>query len=107
MDDTVVSPSVGLRAGTSFETDMATLRPELSVSYTFQGDADSFRDVAFLGAPDNGFRLQGIEPDDYLTLGLGIYADIGRHSGAFLRGGYTTGNNIEVASVSAGVTIGF
>lgn len=106
-DDTVLSPSVGLRAGTSFETDMATLRPELSVSYTFQGDADSFRDVAFLGAPDNGFRLQGIEPDDYLTLGLGIYADIGRHSGAFLRGGYTTGNNIEVASVSAGVTIGF
>lgn len=105
--DTVVSPSLGLRAGTAFETGMATLRPELSLSYTFQGESESFRDVAYLGAPGTSFRLQGIQPDDAFTIGAGLYADIGSNSGAFIRGGYTTGSNVKAASVNAGVTIGF
>lgn len=105
--DTVFSPTLGLRAGTTFDTGMATLRPEIDVSYTFQGDTNSFRDVAYQGAPGTSFRLQGIEPDNYFTIGAGLFAEIGRHSGAFLRGSYTTGDNVKVTSVSAGVTIGF
>lgn len=105
--DTVLSQRLGVRAGTSFETRMATLRPEMKVAYTFAGDGETFRDVAYLGAPGTEFRLQGIMPDDYLTIGAGLYADIGPRSGAFLRGEYTTGDNVKVGSVNAGVTIGF
>ncbi len=105
--DSVLSPSLGVRAGTSFDTGVASLRPELTISYTFEGESESFRDVAFLGAPGDRFRLQGIQPDDYFTIGAGLFADIGAASGAFLRGGYTTGKNVKAASINAGVTIGF
>lgn len=105
--DSILSPSLGLRAGTKFDAGMATLRPELTLSYTFQGDTESYRDVAFAGSPTNSFRLQGILPDDYLTIGAGLFAGIGSNSGAFLRGGYVTGKNVKAASVNAGITIGF
>ncbi len=106
-EETVLSPTVGVKAGTSFQTGVATLRPEITVAYTFVGDSDNFRNVTYLGAPGNSFRLQGIQPDNHFTIGAGLYADIGRHSGAFLRGSYTTSGNIQAAAVSAGVTIGF
>ncbi len=106
-DDTVLTPSLGLRAGTSFETAMAVLRPEVTLAYSFDDDNSSFRDVAYLGAPQNSFRLQGVDPEGYVTLGAGLFADIGAGSGAFLRGSYATGGGIDVASVNAGVTIGF
>ncbi|WP_229658604.1 autotransporter family protein [Tsuneonella deserti] len=106
-DDTVITPSLGLRAGTSFETGMATLRPELTLAYSFQGDNNSFRDVAYTGAPTTPFRLQGVDPDGFFTIGAGLFADIGKNSGAFLRGSFATGSDVNVASLNAGVTIGF
>ena len=106
-DDTVLTPILGLRAGTTFDAGMATLRPELSLSYSFNDDNSSFRDVAYLGAPNNSFRLQGVEPEGYFTIGAGLFADIGANSGAFVRGSYATGGNVNVSSVNAGVTIGF
>lgn len=106
-DESVLTPTLGLRAGTAFTTGLATLRPEVTVAYSFDDDDNSFRDVAFLGAPTNSFRLQGVDPDGYFTIGAGLFADIGTNSGAFLRGSYDTGGNVDVASVNAGVTIGF
>lgn len=106
-DESVLTPTLGLRAGTAFTTGLATLRPELTVAYSFDDDDNSFRDVAFLGAPTNSFRLQGVDPDGYFTIGAGLFADIGTNSGAFVRGSYATGGNFDVASVNAGVTIGF
>ena len=106
-DESVLTPTLGLRAGTAFTTGLATLRPEVTIAYSFDDDDNSFRDVAFLGAPTNSFRLQGVDPDGYFTIGAGLFADIGTNSGAFLRGSYATGGNVDVASVNAGVTIGF
>lgn len=106
-DDTVITPTVGARAGTSFETGMATLRPEVTLAYSFQGNNNSFRDVAYLGAADIPFRLQGVDPDGFFTIGAGLFADIGKNSGAFLRGSFATGSDVNVASINAGVTIGF
>ena len=106
-DDTVFTPTLGVRAGTRFDTGMAILRPELTVAYSFGDDNSSFRDVAYSGAPATRFRLQGVDPDGYFTIGAGLFADIGTNSGAFLRGSYATGGNVDVASVNAGVTIGF
>ena len=106
-DETVLTPTLGLRAGTAFTTGLATLRPEVTVAYSFDDDDNSFRDVAFLGAPTNSFRLQGVDPDGYFSIGAGLFADIGINSGAFLRGSYATGGNVDVASLNAGVTIGF
>ena len=105
--ETVFTPSVGLRAGTRFETGLATIRPEVSLSYHFDDDNTSFRDVAYVGAPQNGFRLQGVDPEGYFKIGAGLFAEIGANSGAFLRGSYATGENLDVASVNAGVVIGF
>ena len=106
-DDTVLTPILGLRAGTTFDAGMATLRPELSLSYSFNDDNSSFRDVAYLGAPNNSFRLQGVEPEGYFTIGAGLFADIGTNSGAFIRGSHATGGKVNGSSVNAGVTIGF
>ena len=106
-DESVLTPTLGLRAGTAFTTGLATLRPEVTIAYSFDDDDNSFRDVVFLGAPTNSFRLQGVDPDGYFTIGAGLFADIGTNSGAFLRGSYATGGNVDVASVNAGVTIGF
>ncbi|GMN13876.1 autotransporter domain-containing protein [Altererythrobacter sp. MTPC7] len=106
-DETVLTPTLGLRAGTRFETGLATLRPELTLAYSFDDDNASFRNVAYLGAPTNSFRLQGVDPDLYFTIGAGLFADIGVNSGAFLRASYATGSNVDVTSVNAGVTIGF
>ncbi|MEW4448958.1 autotransporter outer membrane beta-barrel domain-containing protein [Qipengyuania sp. JC766] len=106
-DDTVFTPTLGLRAGTRFEAGLATLRPEITLAYSFDDDNSSFRDVAYLGAPTNSFRLQGVDPEGYFTIGAGLFADIGANSGAFLRGSYATGDNVDAASISAGVTIGF
>lgn len=105
--DTVLTPTLGLRAGTRFDTGLATLRPEVTLAYSFDDDNSSFRDVAYLGAASNTFRLQGVDPEGYFTIGAGLFADIGTNSGAFLRGSYATGSNLDVASVNAGVTIGF
>ncbi len=100
-------PSLGLRAGTSFESSLANLRPEISVKYTFADSGHTYRDVAYLGAPTVPFTLQGVEPDGYVTLGAGLFADIGTNSGAFVRGGYSTGGGVSAGNVNAGVTIGF
>ena len=105
--DTVITPTLGLRAGTSFETGLAVLRPEVSVAYSFQGNNNAYRDVAFLGAPTNAFRLQGVDPDGFVIIGAGLFADIGRNSGAFVRGSFATGSDVNVGNISAGVTIGF
>ena len=106
-NDTAFAPTAGLRAGTDFDTGMATLRPEVSVAYTFGDDDSAYRDVAYLAAPSTVFRLQGVETDGYFTIGAGLFADIDNNSGAFLRGSYATGGNVDAASVNAGVTIGF
>ncbi|TPG20109.1 autotransporter outer membrane beta-barrel domain-containing protein [Sphingomonas koreensis] len=104
---TVFTPTIGAKLGTSFTTGLATLRPEASISYSFQGDINGDRDVAYLGAPDQTFRLQGVDPSGYASFGLGLFADIGQNSGAFIRGSYATGGGNDVASLSVGVKIGF
>ncbi|WP_340587311.1 autotransporter outer membrane beta-barrel domain-containing protein [Erythrobacter alti] len=106
-DETSFTPTLGLKAGTAFQTGLATLRPELTVSYSFDDDYSTHRDVAFLGAQGNSFRLQGVDPEGYFTIGAGLFADIAANSGAFLRGSYSTGGNLDIAGVNAGVTIGF
>lgn len=106
-DNTVFTPEIGARVGTTFQAGIAALRPELRVSYQFQGENDSFRDVAYAAAPGNQFRLQGVDPDGIVNIGAGLFADLGGSSGAFLRGNYATGENVDNASISAGVTIGF
>lgn len=104
---TVFTPEVGLQAGTSFETGLAVIRPELTLSYAFQGNPDAFRNVSYLGAPGQTFRLQGVDPDGYFLISGGLFADIGRGSSAFVGGSYGTGGGNDRASISAGVRIGF
>ena len=106
-DHTVFTPSLGVKVGGEFQSGLARLRPEASVSYTFSDDGKSFRDISYLGAPSVPFRLQGIEPDGFVTLEAGLFGDIGRNSGAFVRGSYATGGNVSVAGVNAGVVVGF
>jgi uncharacterized protein YhjY with autotransporter beta-barrel domain len=106
-DKTVITPEIGFKAGTSFDAGLATIRPEMTVSYAFEGDPDAFRDVAYAGAPDQAFRLNGVDPDGYITVGAGLFADIGRNSGAFVAGSYGTGGGNDRASINAGVKIGF
>jgi hypothetical protein len=96
-----------LKFGTAFTTDMAVIRPEASLSYSFRGDNDAFRDVAYAGAPSQSFRLQGVDPDGFVTGKLGLFADIGANSGAFVRGSYSTGGGTDIAGLNAGVSIGF
>lgn len=103
---TLFTPTLGVKFGTAFETGMATLRPEATLSYSF-GDYQTNRNVAYLGNPDEQFRLQGVDPDGFFTGTLGLFADIGRNSGAFLRGSYSTGGDGSVAGLKAGVVLGF
>ena len=104
---TVFTPAIGVKVGTEWDTEIAKLRPEASLSYNFKGDIASERTVAFLGSPTNSFRLQGVEPDGFVTMQLGLFADIGDRSGAYVRGSYSTGGGNSVAAVRAGVVIGF
>lgn len=104
---TVFTPTVGVKLGGEFETGLATIRPEASVSYSFQGDNEADRTVAFLGAPAQNFRLQGVDPDGFVTVQAGLFADIGTRSGVFVRGSYSTGGGNNVAAIRTGVVIGF
>lgn len=104
---TVLSPELGVKVAGDFETGLATLRPELSVSYTFQGDVGARRDVAYLGDTSSVFRLEGVDPDGFFTIGAGLGAAIGERSTVFVRGSYSTGGGVKDANVGAGVKIGF
>ncbi|WP_126172920.1 autotransporter domain-containing protein [Altericroceibacterium xinjiangense] len=104
---TVITPSVGLKVGSNWNLAGASVRPEASVSYSFQGDNDSWVDVAYLGAPANAFRLQGVDPEDYVTFAAGLFEDIGRNSSAYVRGSYATGGGVEIAGLKAGVVLSF
>ncbi|MBS7671684.1 autotransporter domain-containing protein [Croceicoccus gelatinilyticus] len=106
-EKTVFSPAIGLKAGTAFTTDVAVIRPEASLSYTFQGDIKGNRDVAYLGNSSQGFLLEGVDPKGFVTGTLGLFADIGANSGAFIRGSASTGGDLEAYGASVGVTIGF
>lgn len=104
---TIVTPTIGVKLGTEYQLSQAKLRPELSVSYSFMGDNDAYRDVAYAGAPASKFRLQGVDPNGYVTLQGGLTAEIGKQSSAFVRGTYSTSGGNDVAGVRAGVVIGF
>lgn len=104
---TVLSPELGVKVAGDFETGLATLRPELSVSYTFQGDVGARRNVAYLGDTSSVFRLEGVDPDGFFTIGAGLGAAIGERSTVFVRGSYSTGGGVKDANVGAGVKIGF
>ncbi|WP_296615757.1 autotransporter outer membrane beta-barrel domain-containing protein [Sphingomonas sp.] len=104
---TVFTPTIGVKLGTEYQLSQTKLRPEISVSYSFMGDNNSYRDVAYAGAPSNKFRLQGVDPNGYLTLQGGVTAEIGTKSSAFVRGTFSTSGGNDVAGVRAGVVIGF
>lgn len=105
--ESVFTPTLGVKAEGSFETEMATLRPMLAVSYSFKDNNDADRTVAFLGAPSETFRLRGVDQKGYVTFQGGLFADIGNGSGAFLNGSYSTGGGNDSAGVKAGVVVGF
>lgn len=104
---TVFTPTIGVKLGGEFETSLAKLRPEASISYSFQGDNAADRTVAFLGAPAQSFRLQGVDPDGFVTVQAGMFADIGTRSGVFVRANYSTGGGNNNAAIRTGVVIGF
>jgi len=103
----VLTPTLGVKAEGSFETEMATLRPMVAISYSFKDNNNADRTVAFLGAPDETFRLKGVDQKGFVTLQGGLFADIGGGSGAFLNGSYSTGGGNNSAGVKAGVIVGF
>jgi hypothetical protein len=107
LSETEVTPTVGVRVGGRLETAMATLRPEASVSYSFDNGNHAFRDVSFEGSPANSFRLQGVNPKGYVTFEAGLTGEIGPKSSAFVRAGYSTSGGNNVGSVRAGIVIGF
>jgi uncharacterized protein with beta-barrel porin domain len=104
---TILTPTLGAKVGSTMDTGFGRIRPEAAVSYTFNVNEDSFRDVAFEGAPGQGFRLQGVDPKGFAKFQLGLNADIGSHAGAFVRGSYATGGGYDNASIRAGIVIGF
>ncbi|MEL6797566.1 MAG: autotransporter outer membrane beta-barrel domain-containing protein, partial [Planctomycetota bacterium] len=106
-ENTVVNPIIGARAGSSYTVGGAVVRPELLLSYTFQGDNEALRDVAASFAPDTEFRLEGVDPEGFLTVGGGVNADFSRNASAFVRGSFSPGNNYETANITAGVQIRF
>lgn len=103
---TLFTPTLGVKFGTGFDAGGTWLRPEATLSYSF-GDYQTDRDVAYAGNPNEVFRLQGVDPSGFFTGTLGLFADIGSNSGAFIRGSYATGGDGSVAGLKAGVVIGF
>ncbi|PSJ38971.1 autotransporter outer membrane beta-barrel domain-containing protein [Allosphingosinicella deserti] len=103
----VLSPELGLRLAGDWDLSKATVRPYAQVSYTFQGNVGGYRDVAFQGAPNTRFRLEGVDPEGFFNIGAGLNASLGGASTAFVQGSYATGKSQSEAAFKAGVTIGF
>lgn len=103
---TLFSPEFGARAIAHYQIGAASLSPELSASYTLQGDVGANRNVAFAADPSTRFRLQGSDPDAFLTVGAGLSAVVGKQSSAYLRGSYITGGDQNGVVLSLGVSIG-
>ena len=99
---TVFSPEVGARVGGAF----GSLRPFAELSYVFQGDIDGERRMAFLGARDTSFVVEGVDPRGYVRGALGVSAAIGR-ANVFLRGEYGKGGDHSTASVRTGLLFNF
>lgn len=106
-DDSILTPTLGLRFGTEFGGSGFRIRPEGSVSYSFKADVDTARTVALAGAPNNSFRLQGADNSDYFTVGAGLFGEFGGASSVYLRGSLSTGDNVSGAAIMGGVIIGF
>ncbi|CAN5452418.1 hypothetical protein BH10PSE12_BH10PSE12_29440 [soil metagenome] len=103
---TLFSPEIGARAIAHYTVGAATLSPELSASYTRQGDVGGSRDMAFIVDPTTRFRLRGSDPGDFVTVGGGVSAAFGRKSSGYVHGSYITGGDQSGVALSLGVSIG-
>ena len=106
---TVFSPTLGLRlAPVAAKQDGFALRPYGSLSYTFQGDAGTARNVAYLGDPaGNGFTLNGVNPKGYATLAAGLSTEVAGKVNISVGGTYAFGNNNNVAGLRSIIGIKF
>lgn len=107
LDDSQFSPEIGVDFTGELETGLATLLPRLTLSYVFQGDLETARDVTYLGDSNGTFTLVGVDPENYFQISGGLEAKIGDRSSAFLQASYATGDDRNAASVGGGVRIGF
>jgi len=106
-ENSVFTQTLGARAGSVYSVGALTLRPELEMSYTFPGENDAFRDGATTFAPENGFRLEGVDAEGFMTMGGGLSADLGQLSDLFVRASLSPGRNYEEGRISGGLRIRF
>lgn len=76
--DNLVSPRIGAR-WTASDTRLGvfSLNPHAVLSYSFNGDLETLRTQRFIGGGAD-FELQGVEADDYATVGVGVTGQMGQ-----------------------------
>ena len=104
---TVFDPELGVRLSTlAVDSNGLKLRPYGSLSYTFQGNAGTSRQVGFEGDIDaNTFVLEGVSPKGYGTVGLGMTAVIADKVNLSVGGSYAFGSGNNTAAIRS--VIGF
>ena len=106
-DHAVFTQTAGMRAGTAFSVRAVRVKPEFQLSYTFAGENDAFRDVATTFDPNTQFRLNGVDPEGFMTMGSGVVAELNDNAHLFLRSSLSPGQNYQASSVSGGLRIRF
>jgi len=107
---TVFDPSVGILLGSAEPVeDHFALRPFGRVSYTFQGDAGTYRTVQYVGDPTPGdsFVLRGVNPKGYGTVEAGLTAIVAGRANVGVSGSYEFAGNNKVAAIRGVIGIGF
>ncbi|WP_207105853.1 hypothetical protein [Sphingomonas sp. CFBP 8760] len=100
--DTVWNPELGVRLSGSFNG----IQPFAEGSYVFQGNVKGYRTVSYLGDTTNSFRLEGVDPDGFVKLGVGVQADV-YGATLYLRGNYLTSGGVSTGEAQGGLVIRF
>lgn len=99
---TVFNPTIGVRFSTEMvNTETVSVRPFGRVSYTFQGDAGTFRTVRYLGDLNTAdtFEVQGVNPKGYATIEAGVATELSKKIELIFGGSYSFGSGNNVGQV--------
>ena len=99
--------SAGLRWTTAFERGDWTIEPTVQARWLHAfGDEHAEQTLAFVGAPDAGFRMRGVGwPQDRGLLGVGLQARHGDNLDLFVDVDYQAGGGLETRGIGAGLRL--